>query len=68
MAVQTPESVLKQYWGYDEFRPAQLEVIQAVLAGQDALVIMATGSGKSIWCAWLRLRLCGRSRAQAQRV
>ena len=50
--------VLKQYWGYDEFRPGQAETIEALLSGQDALVIMATGSGKSLWCvcaeAWER--------------
>jgi superfamily II DNA helicase RecQ len=45
---------LKRFWGYSAFRPAQHDVIQAVLAGRDALVIMATGSGKSIWCAHTR--------------
>jgi ATP-dependent DNA helicase RecQ len=45
---------LKRFWGFGAFRPAQHDVIQAVLAGRDALVIMATGSGKSIWCAPLQ--------------
>ena len=40
---------LKRYWGFDQFRLQQEEVIAAVLAGRDALVIMATGSGKSVW-------------------
>lgn len=43
--------MLKTYWGYSAFRPLQLETINAVLGGRDALVVMATGSGKSIWCA-----------------
>lgn len=43
-----PRTVLKQVFGYDEFRPLQAEVIAAVLAGKDALAIMPTGSGKSL--------------------
>jgi ATP-dependent DNA helicase RecQ len=44
-------AALKRFWGYNAFRPAQRDVIDAVLQGRDALVIMATGSGKSIWHA-----------------
>eukprot|EP01132_Coremiostelium_polycephalum_P000165 gene165-220_t len=40
--------ILKQYWGYDHFRPTQLEIIQAVLAGKDVLALLPTGGGKSI--------------------
>lgn len=38
----------RQIWGYDEFRPPQGEIVQCLLAGQDALVVMPTGGGKSI--------------------
>ena len=51
MAGMQPLAALKKFWGYSAFRPAQAAVIDAVLQGCDALVIMATGSGKSIWCA-----------------
>ncbi|OQO71277.1 ATP-dependent DNA helicase RecQ [Enterococcus villorum] len=39
---------LKEYFGYEEFRPGQKEIIQKVLAHEDVLGIMPTGSGKSI--------------------
>jgi RecQ family ATP-dependent DNA helicase len=42
------EKQLFQSFGYDEFRPGQREVIQAVVSGRDALVLWATGSGKSL--------------------
>ncbi len=39
---------LQKYWGYDQFRSPQGEVIQSLISGQDALIVMPTGGGKSL--------------------
>jgi ATP-dependent DNA helicase RecQ len=41
-------SIVKEYWGYDTFRPLQAEIITAVLEGKDVLALLPTGGGKSI--------------------
>jgi ATP-dependent DNA helicase RecQ len=41
-------SILKKYWGHDQFREPQAAVIDVVLAGKDSLVIIPTGGGKSL--------------------
>ena len=44
----TYQEILKQYWGYDNFRGIQEDIIQSVGKGQDTLGLMPTGGGKSI--------------------
>ena len=44
----TPDTVLRDVFGYDQFRPGQREVIDAVLAGRDCIALMPTGAGKSL--------------------
>ncbi len=48
MSAPTPESLLKEIFGYSAFRGFQREVIDTVVAGGDALVLMPTGGGKSL--------------------
>ena len=42
------EEILRQYFGYDEFRDQQQQVIESAIAGKDSLVLMPTGGGKSL--------------------
>ena len=44
----TPQSILEDVFGYQSFRDGQQEVIESAVAGQDSLVIMPTGGGKSL--------------------
>ncbi len=41
-------NILKEYWGYDSFRPMQREIIDAAGSGKDVLAILPTGGGKSV--------------------
>ena len=42
------KDILKQFWGYDDFREAQKPIVEAVLSGRDVLALLPTGGGKSI--------------------
>lgn len=46
--IDNAKSILKKYFGYDDFRKGQEKVIKNILAGNDTLAIMPTGAGKSI--------------------
>jgi ATP-dependent DNA helicase RecQ len=43
-----PEQILKNVFGFDNFRAGQLDIVNTLLAREDALVVMPTGSGKSL--------------------
>lgn len=44
----TPEKILKTYWGYDNFRTPQKEIITSVLEKNDTIALLPTGDGKSV--------------------
>ncbi len=46
--INDAKRILKEVFGYEEFKPLQREIIEAVLARRDSLVIMPTGGGKSL--------------------
>ena len=48
MGISDYQSILKEYWGYDDFRGIQREIIESIGNGKDTLGLMPTGGGKSI--------------------
>ncbi len=46
--METPHSILKRYWNYDQFRPLQEDIVQSVLNDNDTLALLPTGGGKSV--------------------
>ncbi|MBK9108344.1 MAG: RecQ family ATP-dependent DNA helicase [Saprospiraceae bacterium] len=46
--ITDPHEILRKYWGYDNFRPQQLDIIQSVLSGKDTIALLPTGGGKSL--------------------
>jgi ATP-dependent DNA helicase RecQ len=44
----TPNETLKRYWGYDQFRPLQIDIIEEAMSGKDVFGILPTGGGKSV--------------------
>ena len=44
----SPRDVLRRVWGYEDFRGDQAAIIDTLVGGGDALVLMPTGSGKSL--------------------
>jgi ATP-dependent DNA helicase RecQ len=46
--LESLKQILRQYWGYDDFRPLQAEAMRAVVEGRDSLVVLPTGGGKSL--------------------
>lgn len=51
--------ILKKYWGYDDFRPGQIEIIRSIVAGDEVLALLTTGGGKSICFQVAGLALSG---------
>ena len=48
LLTQNPLEILKNVFGHEQFRPFQKEIIDHILKGQDALIVLPTGGGKSL--------------------
>ena len=48
MKIENYQLILKKYWGYDDFRGIQREIIESIGSGHDTLGLMPTGGGKSV--------------------
>ncbi|MGO1496794.1 DEAD/DEAH box helicase, partial [Agrococcus casei] len=48
VSAAAPLEVLQRVWGYESFRGEQADIVQTVIDGGDALVLMPTGGGKSL--------------------
>ena len=48
MSIDPYKSILQKYWGYNDFRGIQREIIESISAGHDTLGLMPTGGGKSL--------------------
>lgn len=46
--MESPEQILKNFWGYDHFRPLQADIINSVIEGKDVVALLPTGGGKSV--------------------
>ena len=46
--MNSPHEILKHYWGFDAFRPMQMDIIRSVLDKHDTLALLPTGGGKSL--------------------
>ena len=56
---QDIHAALRRHFGYDDFRDGQYQPIAEILAGRDAVVVMPTGSGKSLCYQLAALMLPG---------
>ncbi len=46
--MESIQTILKKYWGYDSFRPLQEDAVRCVVEGRDSVVVLPTGGGKSL--------------------
>jgi ATP-dependent DNA helicase RecQ len=46
--LSTPQAILAEFFGYEQFRPNQLEIIESVVAKIDGFALLPTGGGKSV--------------------